>query len=146
MNKIAAGEIIQRPANALKEMMENSLDAGASMIRIQLRDGGLKMLQIQDDGCGVSVRAQGRVEEGMFLACLLARPTNSRSSPLPPPTQRKDMPLLCERFATSKLRTFDDLSAMTTFGFRGEALASISYVSAAMTVISRTRESEVAYK
>src|SRR6188768_2661141 len=102
--KIAAGEVIERPASVVKELLENSVDAGATRIDIDLEAGGTELIRIVDDGCGI-------VPE--------------------------DLPLAFASHATSKLATADDLFAIGTMGFRGEALASITGVGK-VTLQSRT--------
>ncbi len=95
-NQIAAGEVVNRPASVVKELMENAVDAGAKTITVNFRDGGRDLIQIKDDGCGMS-------------------PQDAR--------------MAFERHATSKISSVDDIYALSTFGFRGEALASIAAVS-----------------
>lgn len=95
-NKIAAGEVVQRPASVLKELIENSIDAEAKSIEVIIKNAGKTLIQVVDDGLGMS---------------------------------QKDAVKCIQRHATSKIRTVEDLSAIRTFGFRGEALSSIASVS-----------------
>ncbi len=108
-NQIAAGEVIQRPASVIKELVENAVDAGAKTINVIVVDAGRTSIQVIDDGCGMS-------------------PTDAR--------------LAFERHATSKIRQADDLFALHTMGFRGEALASIAAV-AQVELQTRRAEDEI---
>lgn len=108
INKIAAGEVIERPAAVLKELVENSLDAGATRIDIAVEKSGLKSITVVDDGCGI---------------------------------EADQIEIAFSRHATSKIRDFNDLEALLSFGFRGEALPSIGSVSKTR-MVSRTIEAD----
>ena len=112
IGKIAAGEVVERPAAAIKELVENSLDAGASAVTVEIRDGGISYFRVTDNGSGI---ASG------------------------------DIRMAFERHATSKITRAQDLQAIATLGFRGEALASIAAVSR-VTCTTRTRSDESGLK
>ena len=112
INKIAAGEVIERPASVIKEMVENSIDAGAQNIIVEIKNGGISYIRVTDDGKGIA---------------------------------QDDLEIAFERHATSKIRSADDLSTVTSMGFRGEALASIAAI-ANVEMTSKTKDQDVGYR
>ncbi|AHB41383.1 hypothetical protein P148_SR1C00001G0592 [candidate division SR1 bacterium RAAC1_SR1_1] len=112
INRLKAGEVVERPASVIKELVENSLDAGATHIKITVNDGGKSLISVEDNGTGIEL---------------------------------SDMDLLLERYATSKINGEQDLYNLQSYGFRGEALASIAEVSKT-SIISKTAYAEIATK
>lgn len=109
VNKIAAGEVVERPASVIKELMENAIDAGATKVLVRIENGGLDQISVEDNGMGI---------------------------------EHADLPKLFSSHATSKISTADDLNAIVTFGFRGEALASIASIADVVITTKTKKENE----